>query len=71
MPKPRKRRPLRFSIYRSSGGTPLRLPPGELLLEYFSDADALAWRAKSEDVQRYPAGGEQSSTNIRIRHFLV
>jgi len=53
VPKPRKRRPLRFSICRSSGGTPLRLPPGELLLEYFSDADALAWRAKSEDVQRY------------------
>ena len=23
------------------------------MLEYFSDADALAWRAKSEDVQRY------------------
>jgi hypothetical protein len=51
--KRRKPRQLRLNIYRGSGGRPPAVPAGELLLEYFSDQDVLAWRAKSEDVQNY------------------
>jgi hypothetical protein len=31
----------------------LRSPAGELLLEYFTDEEALGWRGKSEDVHSY------------------
>jgi hypothetical protein len=53
VPKPRKPRQLRLNVYRGSGGEPPKLPSGELLLEYFSDHEVLAWRAKSKDVQQY------------------
>jgi hypothetical protein len=51
--KRRKPRQLRLKVYRGSGGQPPKLPSAELLLEYFSDHDVLAWRAKSKDVQQY------------------
>jgi hypothetical protein len=51
VPKPRKPRQLRLNVYRGSGGEPPKLRSGELLLEYFSDHEVLAWRAKSKDVQ--------------------
>jgi hypothetical protein len=51
VPKRRKFRRLRLKIYR---GTELpALSSGELLLEYFTDQQALAWRAKSRDIERY------------------
>lgn len=53
MSKRRKPRQLRFNVYRGSGGEPPSVPSGELLLEYFSDDQVLAWRAKSADVQHY------------------
>ena len=51
MPKRRKLRQFRFKVYR--GREPPTVPPGELLLEYFTDEQALGWRAKSEDIQNY------------------
>lgn len=51
MPKRRKTRHPQFKVYR--GREPPTIPSGELLLEYFTDEEALGWRAKSEDVQRY------------------
>jgi hypothetical protein len=53
VPKRRKPRRLRLKVYRGIGGSPPMPPPGELLLEYFSDRDVLAWRAESQDVQQY------------------
>jgi hypothetical protein len=50
VPKRRKPRQLRFKVYR--GASP-SVPSGELLLEYFTDEEALGWRAKSADVQNY------------------
>jgi hypothetical protein len=51
VPKRRKTRHPQFKVYR--GREPPTIPTGELLLEYFTDEEALGWRAKSEDVQRY------------------
>jgi hypothetical protein len=51
VPKRRKPRHPQFKVYR--GREPPTIPAGELLLEYFTDAEALGWRAKSEDVQNY------------------
>ena len=51
MPKRRKTRHPQFKVYR--GREPPAIPAGELLIEYFTDEDALGWRAKSEDVQNY------------------
>jgi len=51
--KGRKPRSLRFNVYRSRGAEPPRTPTGELLLEYFSDHELLAWRARGEDIQKY------------------
>jgi hypothetical protein len=51
VPKRRKPRQLRIKIYR--GREPPTIPPGELLLEYFTDEEVLGWRAKSEDVQSH------------------
>ncbi len=51
MAKRRKHRHLRLNVYR--GRVPPSVPPGELLLEYFSDHELIAWRAKSQDVQAY------------------
>ena len=53
MAKGRKPRNLRLNVYRSRGTEPARTPAGELLLEYFSDHELLAWRARGEDIQRY------------------
>jgi hypothetical protein len=49
--KRRKTRHPQFKVYR--GRDSPAIPPGELLLEYFTDEEALGWRAKSEDVQKY------------------
>jgi hypothetical protein len=48
---PKRRKPPQFKIYR--GREAPTIPTGELLLEYFTDQEALGWRAKSEDVQKY------------------
>ena len=53
MPRSRKPRRLRFNVYRGTRGQLPTLPPGELLLEYFSDADIVAWYAHGENIQRY------------------
>ncbi|MGO9946933.1 MAG: hypothetical protein ACLPWG_08815 [Steroidobacteraceae bacterium] len=50
MPKRRKTRHPQFKVYR--GASPA-IPSGELLLEYFTDEEALGWRAQSADVQNY------------------
>jgi hypothetical protein len=51
VPKRRKTRHPQFKVYR--GRESPTIPAGELLLEYFTDEEALGWRAKSEDVQNY------------------
>ncbi len=53
-PRPKKRRRrLRLKVYRSSEGSWPTIGPGELLLEYFSDRDLLAWRSRAKDLQDY------------------
>jgi hypothetical protein len=51
VPKRRTTRHPQFKVYR--GRELPTIPAGELLLEYFTDEEALGWRAKSEDVQNY------------------
>ena len=53
MAKGRKPRSLRLNVYRSRGPEPPRLPSGELLLEYFSDHQLVAWRTRGEKIQKY------------------
>jgi hypothetical protein len=44
-------RQLRLNVYRSRGGA--TVPPGELLVEYFSDRDLIAWRSRGKHIQDY------------------
>jgi hypothetical protein len=47
----RNNRQLRLKVYR--GPEPPSLAPGDLLLEYFSDTEIIAWKARAEDLQQY------------------
>jgi hypothetical protein len=53
VPRPRKPRRLKFHVYRGPAGQLPTVPPGELLLEYFSDEEIVAWHAQGENIQRY------------------
>jgi hypothetical protein len=53
MTKRRKNRQLHLNVYGARVGAAPRLKAGDLLLEYFSDDQLLAWRAKGEYIQNY------------------
>ena len=53
MTKRSKLRRLRHRVYRGPASAAARVPPGELLLEFFTDQQLLQWRARGKDYQSY------------------
>lgn len=53
MTKRSKPRRLRHRIYRGPASVAARVPPGELLLEFFTDQQLFEWRAQGKDYQSY------------------
>jgi hypothetical protein len=53
MTKRSKPRRLRLRIYRGPASVAARVPPGELLLEFFTDRQLFEWRAQGKDYQSY------------------
>jgi hypothetical protein len=51
MTKRSKPRRLRHRIYRGPASVAARVPPGELLLEFFTDQQLFEWRAQGKDYQ--------------------
>ena len=53
MTKRSKPRHLRHRAYRGPASIAARVPPGELVLEFFTDQQLLQWRAQGKDYQSY------------------
>lgn len=51
--KPRRDRRLRHRVYRGPSGFAPATGAGELIVEYFTDRQLIAWRARAGDIQDY------------------